>query len=58
MELKSLKVFVEIIRCQSFSQAAERLFLTQPAVSKAIAQLENELGCELFKRDRPDVSAK
>lgn len=50
MEFKSLKVFVEIIRCQSFSQAAERLFLTQPAVSKAIAQLENELGCELFKK--------
>lgn len=52
MEFKALKIFVEIVRSQGFSQAAERLFLTQPAVSKAIGQLESELGCELFKKGK------
>jgi len=45
-----LKAFVAVAENGSFSLAAERLFLTQPAVSKRIAALENELNARLFDR--------
>jgi DNA-binding transcriptional LysR family regulator len=50
MDLASLRAFVEVAREGSFSQAAETLFLTQPAISKRIAALESELGVRLFDR--------
>lgn len=50
MELAALKAFVEVADRQSFSDAAEALFLTQPAISKRVAQLEGELGARLFDR--------
>ncbi|MCU7842981.1 MAG: LysR family transcriptional regulator [Candidatus Thiodiazotropha sp. (ex Monitilora ramsayi)] len=50
MELASLRAFVEVAREESFSQAAENLFLTQPAISKRIAGLEEELAIRLFDR--------
>jgi len=45
-----LKAFVAVAETGSFSLAAERLFLTQPAVSKRIAALESELDARLFDR--------
>lgn len=50
MDLASLRAFVEVAREGSFSQAAESLFLTQPAISKRIAGLEEELTTRLFDR--------
>ncbi len=50
MDLASLRAFVEVAREGSFSQAAENLFLTQPAISKRIAGLEEELATRLFDR--------
>ncbi|MDA0978762.1 MAG: LysR family transcriptional regulator [Proteobacteria bacterium] len=50
MELDSLKAFLAVSDCGSFSHAADRLHLTQPAVSKRIALLEHQLGCRLFDR--------
>jgi len=50
MEITSLRAFVQVARDRSFSQAAEALFLTQPAVSKRIAGLEADLGSLLFDR--------
>lgn len=50
MDIKALKIFVHIIQCKSFSLAAEQLFVTQPTVSKAVTQLEQELGTTLFKK--------
>jgi DNA-binding transcriptional LysR family regulator len=50
MEINSLRAFVQVARARSFSQAAEALFLTQPAVSKRIAALEADLGAPLFDR--------
>ena len=50
MELSSLRAFVQVAHDRSFSQAAEALFLTQPAVSKRIAALEAELNSQLFDR--------
>lgn len=45
-----LKVFCEAAECLNFSKAAAALGISQPAVSKHIAKLEEELGCALFVR--------
>lgn len=50
MDIKNLKIFVEIVNCESFTLAADRLFMTQPTISKSIKHLEEELGTALFKR--------
>jgi transcriptional regulator, LysR family len=50
MDTDSLKAFLAVAECQSFSIAAERLHLTQPAVSKRIAALEERLNHSLFDR--------
>jgi DNA-binding transcriptional LysR family regulator len=50
MDLASLRAFVEVARQGSFSLAGESLFLTQPAISKRIAGLEEELATRLFDR--------
>ena len=50
MDLANLNAFIAIAELGSFSDAAERLHLTQPAVSKRIASLEQQLGIRLFDR--------
>ncbi len=50
MDTISIKTFVAVTETESFSRAADLLFLTQPAVSKRIAALEEELGSRLFDR--------
>ena len=50
MDFPTLATFVAVAECASFSRAAERLFATQPAVSKRIAALEADLGVALFDR--------
>lgn len=50
MDTQSLQAFVAVADHGSFSLAAEQLFLTQPAVSKRIASLEDQVGTRLFDR--------
>ncbi len=50
MDSQALKSFISIAECGSFTVAAERLHVTQPAISKRIATLEIELGAKLFDR--------
>ena len=50
VRLDLYKIFCEVAKCESFSKAAKVLFMTQPAVSQAIMQLEEELGMRLFTR--------
>jgi DNA-binding transcriptional LysR family regulator len=50
MDLRALEVFCKIVELQSFSRAAEAVFLTQPTVSGHIKALETELGLRLFDR--------
>lgn len=50
MELAQLNYFCETARHATFSQAAQALHITQPALSKSVAKLERELGCHLFER--------
>ncbi|TXH68274.1 MAG: LysR family transcriptional regulator [Thiothrix sp.] len=56
MDLNMLTAFIEVARYQSFSLAAEALFLTQPAISKRISALETELGTTLFNRINRQVT--
>ncbi len=50
MNLSQLKAFLAVAQDRSFSRAAEKLYLTQPAVSKQIQALEEGLGVRLFDR--------
>ncbi|MAT93256.1 MAG: LysR family transcriptional regulator [Halioglobus sp.] len=56
METQNLRAFVLVAQTGSFSLAAQRLHLTQPAVSKRVAQLEEQLGAVLFDRIGRHVS--
>ncbi|GLT19535.1 transcriptional regulator GcvA [Vibrio zhanjiangensis] len=49
--LSGLRYFEVAARLQSYSRAAEELFVSQAAVSQKIRQLEDGLGCKLFMRD-------
>jgi DNA-binding transcriptional LysR family regulator len=50
MDIKHLQYFIEVTNFNSFSKAADHLFITQPTISKMIKNLETELGVELFDR--------
>ncbi len=50
MDLHALTAFVCVAEAESFSAAGEHLHLTQPAISKRIANLEEQLNCRLFDR--------
>ncbi len=50
MRLEQLQYFIEIAHTKSISIAAEHLYVTQPALSRAIKALEDELGVILFTR--------
>lgn len=52
MELKQLKSFHAVAELLHFRRAAQRVGVTQPALSQHVARLERELGVQLFERDR------
>lgn len=52
MNLDSLRVFCEVARQRSFSKAAEKLDVTQSAVSQAVQQVEREISSQLIDRSR------
>lgn len=50
MDFRTLRAFVEVVRQGGFSQAARTVFATQSTVSKAVKQLEQEVGMPLLER--------
>lgn len=52
MTLKELQIFISVYENHSISKASERLYITQPSITRAIQKIENEVGSELFKRTR------
>lgn len=55
MTLQQLKYVIEIVQCGSISKAAEKLFITQPSLSKAVSDLEKEMGITIFCRNNRGV---
>src|SRR5215470_13360504 len=55
LKLKDLDVFLAVAAVGGMGRAAERLSLSQPAISKAIADLERTLGVRLLERSRQGV---
>lgn len=56
MNLLSLKYFIAITEYSSFTKAAEHLYVTQPTLSRQIADLEDEFGVQLFNRGKRSLS--
>ncbi len=56
MDIKHLRYFKTVADLRSFTQAAERLYIAQPAISMAIRKLEQELDLVLFHRKDRKVS--
>ena len=50
VNLELYRVFYTVAKCGSLTKAAEELYISQPAVSQSIKQLENQLGISLFNR--------
>lgn len=55
MDIRVLRYFLMVAQEESFSRAAERLFLSQPTLSRQIHELETELGVTLLKRTNRNV---
>ena len=51
MLLRQLKYFITIVDCNSFTEAAEKCFISQSAISQQIVALEKDLGVKLIKRE-------
>ncbi|WP_271398343.1 LysR family transcriptional regulator [Salinicoccus roseus] len=56
MKLHQLKYFIEVVLSGSINEAARRLYISQPTLSKAIKELENDLGIVLFTRTSTGIS--
>jgi DNA-binding transcriptional LysR family regulator len=55
MNMELYRTFYFVAKCGSISKASEQLYITQPAVSRAIRQLEDALDCPLFVRTSKGV---
>lgn len=56
MELRVLRYFLTLARENNISRVAEALFITQPTLSRQLAELEEELGVKLFERGKRKVT--
>lgn len=55
MELRVLNYFLAVAREENFTKAAQQLYITQPTLSRQIADLEEELGVKLFLRSNHNI---
>jgi len=53
MEMHQVRYFLAVARTLNFTRAAEECNVTQPSLTRAVRQLEDELGGDLFRRERP-----
>ena len=55
MTLQQLKYIIQIVQCGSITMAAQKLYITQPSLSKAVSELEQEMGITIFLRSNRGV---
>lgn len=55
MNTSYLKTFIEVINLKNISKAAEKMYITQPAVSKQLQLLEKDFGAELIKKNGREI---
>jgi LysR family hydrogen peroxide-inducible transcriptional activator len=55
MEFHEIRYFLALSRALNFTKAAEACHVSQPALTRAIQKMENELGGLLFSRDRSNM---
>ena len=55
MDFKQLESFAAVVKCNSFTKAAEMLYISQPTISTHIRALEAELNCALIHRTTKSV---
>ena len=55
MKLTALQYFLTVAKYNSFTKASEKLYITQPTISRQIQELEDELGTSLFERTYKQV---
>src|SRR5215475_8486038 len=53
MEMHQVRYFLAVAQTLNFTRAAEECHVAQPSLTRAIKQLEGELGGDLFRRERP-----
>src|SRR5829696_1773078 len=56
VELRHLRAFVAVAADLNFTRAAERLYISQPALSRQISILERRIGCRLINRSTHSVT--
>ncbi|SHN10651.1 LysR family transcriptional regulator [Gracilibacillus kekensis] len=56
MTLQQLKYVIEVVRSQSINKAAQRLFISQPSLSNALKELEEEIGVTIFLRTNKGIT--
>src|SRR3979490_2488117 len=55
LKLRDLRILMTVVECRTMGKAAERLAISQPVVSKAIADMEHALGVRLLDRSQRGV---
>ena len=56
MTLQQLKYILAIVDCGSISEAAKRLYISQPSLSNAVKEIEEEFGIEIFLRSSKGIA--
>lgn len=56
MTLQQLRYIIKIVECGSITEAARRLFISQPSLSAAVKEIETEVGIDIFYRTTKGIS--
>ena len=56
MTLQQMKYIIAIVRFGSISEAAKQLFISQPSLSNAVKEIENETGIDIFQRSAKGIN--
>lgn len=56
MTLTQLRYAITVASTKSMNEAARKLFISQPSLSQAIKELEDEIGVEIFRRTNRGIS--